>query len=209
MIFFLWLIVNTCGRGEKSVIKSENDIIELIRKDAWMMKLLKTVKGLNLPDSWICAGFIRSKVWDTLHGYGERTTLRDIDVIYYDAENLDEKIEKQLESTLVSLLPNVPWSVKNQARMHSRNRVAPYSSAIDAIAKFPETATALGIKLDKNDNLVLIAPHGIIDVISLTVRPTPFFTANKERIAVYQKRIQQKNWKLTWNRLIITLHINE
>ncbi|ANU12137.1 hypothetical protein BBH88_03940 [Planococcus antarcticus DSM 14505] len=174
-----------------------------------MMKLLKTVKVLNLPDGWICAGFVRSKIWDTLHGYGERTTLQDIDVIYYDDKNRDKKMEKQLEKTLISLLPNVPWSVKNEARMHSRNGVEPYISSTDAIAKFPETATALGIKLDKQDNLVLIAPHGIKDVINLTVRPTPYFTANKERIAVYENRIQKKNWKLTWNRLIITQHINE
>nr|WP_238323367.1 nucleotidyltransferase family protein [Planococcus antarcticus] len=191
------------------MIKNENDIIELIQKDEWMMKLLKTVKVLNLPDGWICAGFVRSKIWDTLHGYGERTTLQDIDVIYYDDKNRDKKMEKQLEKTLISLLPNVPWSVKNEARMHSRNGVEPYISSTDAIAKFPETATALGIKLDKQDNLVLIAPHGIKDVINLTVRPTPYFTANKERIAVYENRIQKKNWKLTWNRLIITQHINE
>ncbi|EIM06295.1 hypothetical protein A1A1_12052 [Planococcus antarcticus DSM 14505] len=191
------------------MIKNENDIIELIQKDEWMMKLLKTVKVLNLPDGWICAGFVRSKIWDTLHGYGERTTLQDIDVIYYDDKNRDKKMEKQLEKTLISLLPNVPWSVKNEARMHSRNGVEPYISSTDAVAKFPETATALGIKLDKQDNLVLIAPHGIKDVINLTVRPTPYFTANKERIAVYENRIQKKNWKLTWNRLIITQHINE
>lgn len=190
------------------VIKNEDDIIELIQKDEWMMKLLKTVKVLNLPDGWICAGFVRSKIWDTVHGYSERTTLEDIDVIYFDGTNKDEKMEKQLESRLISLLPNVPWSVKNEARMHSRNGVEPYISSTDAIAKFPETATAIGVKLDKQDNLVLIAPHGIEDLINLTVKPTPFFTANIERMAIYEKRVQKKNWKRHWNRIIIVSRTN-
>ena len=41
-----------------------------------MMDLLKGAKSLNLPDWWICAGFVRSKIWDVLHGFDERTTIR-------------------------------------------------------------------------------------------------------------------------------------
>lgn len=188
------------------MIKSEDDIIDLIKKDEWMMKLLKAVKILNLPDGWICAGFVRSKIWDTLHGYTVRTLLQDIDVIYFDDANKDKERDKQLEKILISLLPDVPWSVKNEARMHSRNGIAPYVSSIDAIAKFPETATALGVKLDNQDNVVIIAPHGIEDLIELTVRPTPFFAANKDRISVYEKRIHKKNWKRHWDQLLIFSH---
>ena len=38
---------------------------------------------------------------------------------------------------------------KNQARMHVVNNMLPYSSSVDAISKFPETATALGVTLDE------------------------------------------------------------
>nr|WP_263297470.1 nucleotidyltransferase family protein [Lysinibacillus sphaericus] len=31
------------------------------------MKLIKTKEKLQLPDSSVCAGFVRSKVWDVLH----------------------------------------------------------------------------------------------------------------------------------------------
>ncbi len=30
------------------------------------MEILETANSLNLPDWWICAGFVRSKIWDTL-----------------------------------------------------------------------------------------------------------------------------------------------
>src|SRR5690606_18827150 len=113
-------------------------------KDAWMIGVLSAAKSLDLPDWWICAGFVRSKIWDTLHGFNERTPLSDIDVIYFDAENLSEHTEKRLEEKLHRIMPGLPWSVKNQARMHIVNELESYTSAIDAISKFPETATALG-----------------------------------------------------------------
>ncbi|WP_366522830.1 nucleotidyltransferase family protein [uncultured Planococcus sp.] len=37
----------------------------------------------------------------------------------------------------------------------------------------PETATVLGVRLDRRDNLILSAPHGIDDPTSLVVKPTP------------------------------------
>ncbi|MBO0962825.1 nucleotidyltransferase family protein [Neobacillus sp. MM2021_6] len=166
-----------------------------------MMNILKIAKSLNLPDWWICAGFVRSKIWDTLHNFNERTPIPDIDVIYFDPTNIDELKEKKLEEMLKTLMTNIPWSVKNEARMHIKSNMPPYSSSVDAISKFPETATALGVKLDEKDNVILIAPCGIGDVVNLEVKPTPYFTKTKERVEIYEVRISKKNWKSIWKRL--------
>jgi hypothetical protein len=182
-------------------VLNEEKVIALIKKDEWMMEILDTAKSLNLHDWWICAGFVRSKVWDELHDFIVRTTIPDIDLIYYDSTNIDELEEKKLEEKLKFLLPNIPWSVKNEARMHLRNNVPPYSSSVDAISKFPETATALGVKLDEKDNVILTAPCGISDVVNLEVKPTRFFTETKERAEIYEERITKKNWKSTWRNL--------
>src|SRR5690625_447058 len=104
-------------------LKIEDDIIKLISGDDWMMKILTTAKSLNLPDWWVCAGFVRSKIWDTLHGYSKRTPISDIDVIYFDKRNIDESEEKRLEQKLNAIHPNEPWSVKNEARMHLANTI--------------------------------------------------------------------------------------
>ncbi|MGG3564340.1 nucleotidyltransferase family protein [Neobacillus rhizosphaerae] len=179
----------------------EQEIISIIQSDPWMMEILKSVKSLNLPDWWICAGFVRSKIWDTLQGFSERTPITDIDVIYFDPTSIDELEEKKLERKLGALKPDIPWSVKNEARMHIRNKLLPYTSSVDAISKFPETATALGVKIDENEHVILTAPWGIIDVIQFKVRPTPFFTKTEERMKLYEERVQKKNWKATWNRI--------
>lgn len=177
---------------------SREEILLLIENDKWMMEILENVKKLGLPDWWICAGFVRSKVWDVLHGFEERTPMPDVDVIYFDANNLDEVEEKRLEEKLRMMQPTIPWSVKNEARMHLKNGFPPYSSSVDAISKFPETATALGVKLDERNNLLLAAPHGIKDVTKLVVRPTPYFADSDDRMHMYHERIEKKNWNSIW-----------
>lgn len=183
------------------MVSSEEDIIQIISGDADMMEILRAAKSLDLPDWWVCAGFVRSKIWDTLHGFSTSTVLADVDVIYFDDQHVDELVEKRLEEKLRTILVDVPWSVKNEARMHVINNLPPYLSSIDAISKFPETATALGVKLDEADNVVLTAPWGIKDVLHLEVRPTPPFIENKELTAIYEERIARKNWQSTWKQV--------
>lgn len=184
-------------------IKSEEDIIQLVHDDKWMMDILKAAKSLELPDWWVCAGFVRTKIWDVLHSFDARTSMADVDVIYFDSTNLDELVEKKLEDKLWELHPDIPWSVKNEARMHVVNDISPYCSSVDAIAKFPETVTALGLKLGDRDEVILTAPHGINDVINFEVKPTPYFMETKELAAIYKERINKKNWKATWNKVKI------
>lgn len=183
------------------MLKNEEDVIKLIQSDEKMMKIIQIASTLNLPDWWICAGFVRSKIWDTLHGFTERTETPDVDVIYFDHKNIDENVEKELENMLVRMMPTIPWSVKNQARMHLINNLAPYTSSEDAISRFPETATALGVKLSKENNLVLTAPWGLEDVLHLVVKPTPYFTETKELAAIFEERLIKKNWKSVWHKI--------
>ncbi|TCT21735.1 hypothetical protein EDD68_11039 [Melghiribacillus thermohalophilus] len=184
-------------------LRDEKDIIQLFHHDEWIIDILKAVKSMNLPDWWICAGFIRSKIWDNLHGFKERTPVRDIDVIFFDEQHVSESEEKKIEKELDKIWPGLPWSVKNQARMHKINKIPPYESALDGISKFPETVTALGIKLDKSNEIQLAAPWGVKDVINMEVRPTPYFKASKKLMDIYQKRITEKQWSDIWPKVTV------
>ena len=185
-------------------IQTEQDIIRLIENDEWMMNVLQMAKSLELPDWWICAGFVRSKIWDTLHDYEAKTAMPDVDVIYYDSLHQDEIYEQSLETKLMNIDATIPWSVKNQARMHVVNNMPPYSSSVNAISKFPETATALGVTLDELNNVILTAPCGIEDVLSLQVKPTAHFLESKERLHMYKNRVIKKNWQSKWPSITIT-----
>jgi hypothetical protein len=183
------------------MIHNKKEVIRLVSEDEWMMDILRSAQSLNLPDWWVCAGFVRSKIWDVLHGFHERTDLPDIDVIYFDASNVDEGVEKHFEKILKQRQPAIPWSVKNQARMHTLNNVQPYFSSVEAISKFPETATALGLKLDEEGKVMLTAPHGVEDVINFHIRPTPFFSETEERMDIFHYRVRNKNWKSVWSKV--------
>lgn len=190
-------------------IKTKKDIIDLIQNDKWMMDILEKAKKLNLPDWWIGAGFIRSKVWDVLHGYQERTpmsTFSDIDLIYFDINDYSvsearseiTQKEKYYQEILKSKLPNINWSVTNQARMHLLHGDKQYKSSEEALAQWVETATCIGVKLDKNSKLILSTPKGIDDLINLILRPTP--NANNS-INLFYERIKKKQWLIKWPKL--------
>jgi hypothetical protein len=173
----------------------------LVAADAWMMAALGAVAGLGLPDAWIGAGFLRGAVWDRLHGYGSRTPLDDIDVVYFDPETLDPAAELALETRLGGLLPGLPWEVRNQARMHLRNGDAPYRSSADALAHWLETPTAVALRLNDGGDLELLAPLGTEDLLDLVVRPTPHARRHEHRLAAYRERVTRKNWPAKWPKM--------
>jgi uncharacterized protein len=175
-------------------------ISDLIKSDRRRMEVLRAARTLDLPQWLIGAGFVRNLVWDHLHGYEKPTPLSDIDVAYFDPTNLSETAEKEYETKLKKII-NESWSVKNQARMAKIDHFhREYTSTKDAISHWPETATAIGVRIDNNDNIELVAPYGTDDLLSLTLRMTPSFPSGRK---YFLKRIDKKCWLVKWPRLKI------
>lgn len=163
------------------------------------MACLEAVAALGLPDCWIGAGFVRAPVWDALHGYAEPTPLGDIDVIFFDPDSAEAR-EAPAEAALARALPGLPWSVRNQARMHLHNDDPPYRDTADALSKWLETATAVALRLGPS-GLEILAPHGLDDLYGLRVRPTPH--ARAHRMAAYLERLERKGWRDKWPKLTV------
>jgi hypothetical protein len=188
---------------------TDKDILDLIREDNWMMDILKAAESLDLPDWWIGAGFIRDKVWDYLSGYKQRTPLNDIDIIYFDKldfspneeNSFSTKSEDIFQEKLNKLIPNVGWSVTNQARMHLFHKTKPYKNSEDALSEWSETTTCIAVNLRKG-KLSLITPYGVDDLVNLILRPIPNY---KEKFAfdpkAFERRIKEKRWKEKWPKL--------
>ncbi len=174
-------------------------VIELATAAAWRREALEAVAALELPDGWIGAGFVRAPVWDRLHGYETPTPLDDIDVVYFDPSCLDPAAERAHERRLAARLPDLPWSVRNQARMHLRNGDRPYRSSADALSHWLETPTAVAIRLDAEGRPALLAPLGLRDLLDMVVRPTPH--AQAHRMTAFRERIETKGWRETWPRV--------
>ncbi|WP_299673451.1 nucleotidyltransferase family protein [uncultured Tenacibaculum sp.] len=176
----------------------ETEFVKIIQNDKWMIQVLKIVRDLKLNDSWIGAGFVRNKIWDKKQKKN-RTLLNDIDVIYFDKINSEKEFDLQIEYRLNKINSSYNWSVKNQARMHLRNSHHEYLNCYEAISFWPETATAIAIRLNLKDQIEYIAPYGLEDLFNLVVQPTPQFD-----LTTYNTRILKKEWIKTWPKLKIS-----
>ncbi len=175
----------------------------IIAADPVRMRVLHLVQDLGLPDCWVAAGFVRSAVWDRQHMRSDSPLPSDVDVIWFDKDRTSPDIDVQIEAALHNVDSSVNWSVKNQARMHLRNGDDPYSSAVEAMRAWPETATAVAVRIEEGGHIEVAAPLGLDDLFNLIVRPTERFRLEKRQ--VYVDRLRSKNWQATWPDLQINL----
>jgi hypothetical protein len=183
------------------VTAGDHRLIEILQRDPRLPRALAALAALDLPDAWIGAGAVRNPVFDHLHGLAP-SALADIDVAWFDAEDASPERDAALEVELCRRAPGLPWSVRNQARMHARNGHAPYTGAVHAIGHWVETVTAVGVRLDRHGVIEVAAPHGLDDLFSLVLRPVP---AYRDRLDVFHARIAAKGWHDRWPRLTIRI----
>ena len=169
-------------------------IASIIAQDPVGMKQLRAARTLGLPDWCIAAGFVRNRVWDHLHGISPPRPSADIDVLYYDKADLSKETEQAFEARLNVLLP-APWQVRNQARMHVWKNLPQHKSSADSMIYWLETVTAVGVRLEDDDTLTVIAPLGTDDLLGLCCRPTDF---GRVRLDEYEARIASKGWRTLW-----------
>jgi uncharacterized protein len=108
---------------------------------------------------------LRDLVWDRPHGRSRPALPRDVDLAFFDPTRLDRARDAEVEQALTARLPGIPWDAKNQAAVHTwygrvfGGRVAPLRSAADGVATWPETATAVAVRLLPDDRLEVVAPY--------------------------------------------------
>lgn len=157
-------------------------------------QVLACARDLGLPDCWIAAGFVRNAVWDLREG--SVSPVNDVDVIYFDSMNIAVEADAAIEDRLRLAMPDIPWSVKNQARMHLRNGHPPYLSCEHALSFWPETATAVAVRRTVSNELALMAPFGLDDLFDGIVRPTPW--VRRHAAQVFHARCREKDWLGQW-----------
>ena len=185
-----------------NTVKNKQEILEAFGKNLDMMAILTIIRDLGLKDSWLAAGSVRNFIWNILSGKPGFDAETDVDVIFFDPTVSYEKT-LQLEMELRKAFPAYSWELKNQVYMHQHSpHTAPYSSSCDAMSKYPERCTAVGLRLNEESALELYAPYGLEDILNFQVRPTPHFLENEDRMELYRTRLTKKNWQEKWKNLI-------
>ena len=178
----------------------EQALVDIVRGNVDFMAKLKLVRGLGLPDGCIGAGAIRDLVWNALHGARGSHASSDVDVVFFDDRDTDRALDDGIERHLCALDPTVSWEVTNQAGVHHwfedmfGHPVAPLRSIDEAVASWPEFATCVALSIDDQDRIRLIAPHGLDDLWSTTIRRNPV----RVSVVTYRQRIETKRYADRW-----------
>ncbi len=174
-------------------------ITRIIAEDAVAMEQLRAVRAIALPDWCIAAGFVRNRVWDHLHSIVPAQLPVDIDVLYFDGADISKEREAAFEAKLDGLMP-LPWEVRNQARMHMvKKDFPPHRDTAHAMTFWLETVTPVGVRLEADDSLSVVAPLGTDDLLNLRCRPTEFGRARRSE---YETRIAAKRWRELWPKVV-------
>jgi hypothetical protein len=181
----------------------ESRLQHIIRSNDWFMTVLEAVRDCNPPDWFVGSGVVRNIVWDHLHGYTQPTPLADVDVAFFDPDDLTPGRESAVQEQLLNRLPDVPWQAKNQAAVHLWYEnvfgyaVPPVQSSEDAIGTWPETATCIGVRLIPHDAVLVAAPLGLDDLFQMILRRNP----RRVSVELFRQRLREKAIQQRWPRV--------
>ncbi|MFM2614905.1 nucleotidyltransferase family protein [Vibrio campbellii] len=164
------------------------------------MKAMECARSLALPDCYIAAGFVRNLVWDHLHHKPQPTPLNDLDIVYFDPNEIDDKAALIYEAQLTAMMPEFNWQVRNQANMHLRNGDKPYQSTLDAMSYWPEKETAVAARLNEKNQIECISAFGFESLFESQITYNP-----KRTLTLFQSRVESKNWLITWPQLQVAV----
>ena len=182
----------------KTIEEQNEKFIEIIKQNSDLMNILNYLEELKLPNYYIAAGSVFQTIWNYYDNKPLNSGIKDIDIIYYDSDNLSKDVEYDLENKIIehfkSIGLNYEFDVHNEARMHlwkkeNENKdINQYKNSEDAIDKWIATVHAIGITKE-NNKIKVYAPYGLSDIFSKTIRPIKHKSNFKD---LYDRKV--KSW---------------
>jgi hypothetical protein len=150
--------------AEVRTVRLEAELEAIVRAAPSLMRVLETSRELDLPDWLIVSGAVYQPVLNRLTGRDPDYGIKDYDLIYFDAADISY-------ADLVE--------VRNQARVHLwfegkfGEAYAPLSCSAEALERFVSPLFAVGVRLERDDALTVVAPFGLEDLFALRLAPNP------------------------------------
>tara|TARA_R110002124_G_scaffold63519_1_gene174084 strand:- start:1866 stop:2450 length:585 start_codon:yes stop_codon:yes gene_type:complete len=159
----------------------EGRLVDIVRSHPELMRVLTTVRELDLPDWRIFSGAVYQAVWNAQTGRPVGYGIKDYDLGYFDPDtswDAEDVVIKRVAAAFDAPLRDLV-EVRNQARVHlwfEERFGEPYDALPDtdaALSRFVAPAFAVGVRLEADDTISVAAPFGLEDVFSMTLRPNP------------------------------------
>lgn len=155
---------------------------DIVRATPSLMHVLAVARELDLPDWLIFSGAVYQPVLNHLTGRPADYGIRDYDLGYFDPADTSYEAEDVVIRRVAAAFA-APFKemveVRNQARVHLwfedkfAEPYAPLTSSGEALTRFTSTAFSVGVRLEPNDALTILAPFGLEDLFSLHLRANP------------------------------------
>jgi len=174
-------------------VRHADELEAILRRSQPLMRVMRTMRELDVPDWVIFSGAIYQRVLNHLGDRDLDYGIKDYDVGYFDASDISyeaedvviRRVAAAFEPPLRELV-----EVRNQARVHVwfegrfNEPYAPLSSSAEATERFVSPMFAVGVRLQADDRMSIIAPFGLEDLFARRLRPNPNRTSpNFPRIA--------------------------
>ena len=171
----------------------EARLIAIVRADPALMRVLTTVRHLDLPDWRLFSGAVYQGVWNDRTGRPVGYGVKDYDIGYFDPDTswdaedvFIQRTAAAFDEPLRSLV-----EVRNQARVHIwfpdhfNEPYEPLTHTDEALSRFVAPAFAVGVRMEPDETISIAAPFGLQDVFDMVIRPNP----NRPRASGWDKVI--------------------
>jgi len=160
----------------------EARLTDILRQTPGLMQVLTTARDLALPDWLVFSGAVYQPVWNHLTGRAPDHGLSDYDLGYFDAADTsyeaEDKVIRQVAAAFAPPLRDLV-EVRNQARVHLwfEDRFGePYTAltrTAEALERFVAPAFAVGVRMEADSRLTIVAPFGLEDLFAMRIQPNP------------------------------------
>src|ERR1700747_3335150 len=165
---------------------SESELRErltaILRATPPLMQVLSVARHLCLPDWLVFSGAVYQPVLNHLTGRPLDYGIKDYDLAYFDALDLSYEAEdaviRRVKAAFAEPLRSMV-EVRNQARVHLwfeakfGEPYGPLSCTAEALERFASATFAVGVRLEPDDRLYIVAPFGLTDLFALRLCRNP------------------------------------
>lgn len=137
------------------------------------MEVLTVARHLSLPDWLIFSGAVYQPVFNHVTGRPLDYGIKDYDLAYFDASDLsceaEDAVIRRVSAAFDEPLRSMV-QVRNQARVHLwfeakfGEQYLPLSCTAEALEHFASATFAVGVRLETDDRLHIVAPFGLADL---------------------------------------------
>ena len=159
----------------------EARLARIVTESPTLMRVLTTLRALDLPQWRLVSGAVYQTVWNSLTGRDPDYGVRDYDLAYFDPDtswDAEDAFIKRVAAAFEAPLSQMV-EVRNQARVHlwfEGKFKEPYTalkSADEALERFVSPAFSCGLKLLPDNKIDIVAPFGLDDLFAMYIRPNP------------------------------------